>query len=164
MGVIVELTWEDLAFAEHVGQLRLRSSQSCGRNPARSQDRGRAERDLHERLGCLAEMAVARLLGREWEGTVNRFHDLPDVPPFDVRATTHPTGCLIIRDNDPAGWPYILAVGTGVAPVVDVRGWLWGREARRGCYLYDPHGKRPSWFVPQSHLRPVPAVLGRVMA
>jgi hypothetical protein len=82
------------------------------------------------------------------------------VGPFEVRATTRRDGRLIIRDNDHPDRPYVLAVGDpyAVEPVIELRGWLWGWEARRREWLRDPHGRRPCWMVPQSALRPVPSV------
>ena len=144
--------------ARKVGAMRLRSSGNTGRNPHRSQaGRSDAERLRHEHLGCLAEAAVAQRLGIPYDGSVNRFHDRPDVGAFEVRATDRRHGCLILRDNDHPDRPYVLAVGDGVRPVIELRGWLWGWEGRRSEWLRDPHNRRPCWMVPQSALRPIPA-------
>jgi hypothetical protein len=156
--IAVTLTAEDVAHAEHVGMMRLRASGNSGRNPARSQDRPITERIFHERLGCMGEIAVARHLGITWEGTVNTFHTRPDVGPFDVRTTNRRNGCLIIRDNDDPDVPVVLVYGSGTNddPVMWLVGWMYGRDARRPEWLRDPHGKRPSWFVPAAKLRPIP--------
>lgn len=141
-----------------VGSMRLASSANTGRYPHRSQaGRTDAERLAHEVLGCLAEAAVAAHLGIPYDGSVNRFHDRPDVGPFEVRATTLDTGCLILRDNDPPDRPYVLAVGDPYSDTVELRGWLYGHQARQDRWLRDPHGRRPCWMVPQSALLSVPA-------
>lgn len=158
--VTVTLAPADAALAVKVGAMRMRSSGNTGRNPHRSQaGRSDEERLRHETLGCMAEAAVARHLGIPYDGSVNRFHDVPDVGPFEVRATDRRNGCLILRDNDHPDRPYVLAVGTGRDPIIELRGWLYGWEGRRGEWLRDPHGRRPCWMVPQSALRRVP---GRV--
>lgn len=157
MTVTIVVAPADAALAAKVGAMRMRASRNTGRNPHRSQE-GRSDehRLWHETLGCLAEAAVAQHLGIAYDGSVNRFHDRPDVGPFEVRATDRRDGCLILRDNDLPDRPYVLAVGTGRDPVIELRGWLYGREGRRGEWLRDPHGRRPCWMVPQASLRPVP--------
>lgn len=155
--ITITLSQADVCLAERVGMMRMRSSGNTGRNPHRSQaGRDDDRRRHHERLGCMAEAAVAAHLGIPYEGTVNTFHNRPDVGPFEVRATDRVDGRLIVRDNDPPERPYVLAVCDGVTPVVELRGWLYGWEARHRRWLRDPHGRRPCWMVPQHHLHPVP--------
>jgi hypothetical protein len=158
--VTITLSPADAALAVKVGEMRLRSSGNTGRNPHRSQaGRSLDQRLRHEVLGCYAEAAVAQHLGIPYDGSVNRFHGKPDVGPFEVRATDRRDGCLIIRDNDHPNRPYVLAVGDPLAvpAVIELRGWLWGHEARRSEWLRDPHDRRPCWMVPQQHLHPIPA-------
>jgi hypothetical protein len=155
--IVVRLTPHNAELADKVGLMRMRSSGNTGRNPHRSQE-GRTDehRRWHERLGCMAEAAVAQHLGIPYAGTVNTFHAEPDVGVFDVRATDRPDGRLILRDNDPADYPYVLAVCDGHLPVVRLVGWLYGWEGRQRRWLRNPHGRRPCWMVPQSELHPVP--------
>jgi hypothetical protein len=157
--VVVRLTPEEIAEAERVGLLRLRSSGNTGRTFDRSQVRDYPERVLHERLGNMAEMAVAHHLGIPWDGAINRFHTKPDVGRFDVRATTLPGGRLILRDNDHGDRPFVLVTGDGLDGVMILRGWLWGHEGKIHKWLRDPHSRRPCWMIPQSELHPVPTKL-----
>lgn len=160
--IVIRLSVHSMELAEKAGLLRMRSSGNTNRNPHRSQaDRSDNHRRWHERMGCMAEAAVAQHLGIPYEGTVNTFHCEPDVGAFDVRATDRPDGCLIIRDNDPASYPYVLAVCDGYTPVVRLVGWMYGRDARQRRWLRNPHGRRPCWMVPQQFLHPVPPVVYR---
>jgi len=155
--ILVRLTEHDMALAAKVGAMRMRSSGNTGRNPHRSQEgRSDGHRLWHETLGCMAEAAVARHLGIPYAGTVNTFHNEPDVGPFDVRGTDRADGRLILRDNDPANRPYVLAINDGRLPVVRLVGWLYGWEGRDRRWLRNPHGRRPCWMVPQNELHPVP--------
>lgn len=156
--ILVTLAPAEIALAVKVGAMRLRSSGNTGRNPHRSQaGRTDADRLRHEAIGCMAEAAVAQHLGIPYAGTVNTFHAEPDVGPFEVRATDRRGGCLIVRDNDHDNRPYVLCIGQGPDdPVVELRGWLYGWEAKQPGWLRDPHGRRPCWMVPQYALHPVP--------
>ena len=155
--VRIELTPINVELSTRVGVLRFRMSRNAGLNPHQSQaGRSDEHRIWHETLGCMAEAAVAQHLGIAYPGTVNTFHRKPDVGQFEVRATSRSNGCLIVRDNDPPERPYVLAVGDGRRPVIEVRGWLFGWEARDDRWMRNPHGRRPCWMVPQQHLRQVP--------
>jgi hypothetical protein len=155
--VRVKLSPTNVELSARVGLLRFRMSGNAGLNPHQSQE-GRTDehRIWHETLGCMAEAAVAQHIGIAYAGTVNTFHAEPDVGPFEVRATDRRNGCLIVRDNDPPERPYVLVVGNGRDPVVELRGWLFGHEARDRRWLRNPHGRRPCWMVPQHALRQVP--------
>ena len=85
---------------------------------------------------------------------MNTFHSIADVGRnVEVRCTDLADGCLIVRANDaPERW-YVLV--TGKPPTFTVRGYIRGADARRPEYMRDPHGHRPAWFVPQSHLTPL---------
>lgn len=113
--------------------------------------------DFNERLlidirGTCGELAVAKLFNKYWAPSVNTFHTVPDIEPnIEVRTSEHPNASLIVRDNDPDDRWYVLVVG--VPPVMDVRGFIRGSEAKRDEWMRDPGGRRPSWFVPQSALK-----------
>lgn len=155
--IVVRLSPTNIALAAEVGLARFTESRAAGRNPHMSQaGRSDAERIRHETLGCMAEAAVAQHIGIPFPATVNTFHTIPDVGPFEVRSTDRPNGRLIVRDNDHEDRPYVLVTGDGITPVLRLVGWLYGWEARDGRWLRNPHGRRPCWMVPQHALHPVP--------
>ncbi len=152
----IALGYEDLVFCERVRELRWRNSRNIGREVARSVDRSSQQQRYQDLLGCVAELAFARFLGIEWDGSVNRFSHSPDVGEFDVRATELENGCLIIRDNDKPLRPFVLLTGEVAPAVMHLRGWIWGHEARALGTMRNPGSKRASLFVPQHKLRPIP--------
>lgn len=101
--------------------------------------------------GALAEQAVAKFLGRYWDGSVDTFRSMPDLGDFEIRRRSKHSYDLIIRKDDDPGKVYILV--TGCAPDFWVRGWLRGRDAQCEDWWKD-HGNREwAWFVPVSELR-----------
>jgi hypothetical protein len=154
----VRLTQAEIRWAYDIGMARMAESTSRGWQPARSQDRDLELRRRYEWAGCMGELAVAKWAGIEWSASVNTFHSEPDVGPWDVRTTIGHGRCLIVRDNDHEERVVVL-VSTMEPGRLYLRGWLYAGDARQPRWLRDPHGKRPSWFVPPGELEPV-EVLG----
>lgn len=114
------------------------------------------ERLIKDIVGVCGEVAVAKAAGLYWSPTVNTFHGKPDIEPnLEVRTTENParadSDCLIVRDNDPDERVYIMV--TGEPPVMTIRGWIRGSDAKKDCYLRNPGGHRRAWFVPQEDLK-----------
>jgi hypothetical protein len=116
-------------------------------------------RRIHEEfIGACGELAVAKSAGVFFLPSVNTFHRVPDfLSDYEIRSTDLPDGSLIVRDNDDNHRRYILA--TVVDDVVTLVGWIKGEDAKKQEFVRDPGGRRPSWFVPQSSLRPIEEVL-----
>ena len=145
------LPWE-FKWCVDVANQRMTLSSDKGHNHASTYERGHLERIEQEVIGACAEMVVAKFLGRFWSPSVNTFHNTPDVEPnIEVRATSDPKNCLIVRDNDADDRWYILVTGT--PPTMTVAGCIKGVEAKQDQWLRNPHGHRQAWFVPQSALR-----------
>lgn len=147
---VVTLDPPDFDLAVAVGLRRFQESRASGRDHARSITRGWTERLRDETVGCLAELAVARAKDVEWSRSVNTFKRVPDVDGHEVRATWRADGRLIVRDDDPGDRWFIFVTGDG--PAMTIHGSIRGRDAKQDCWLSDPHGRRPSWFVPQHAL------------
>jgi hypothetical protein len=150
---IVQLTpWE---YKQCVDVATTRMSVSIGQKIT---DIAPGERDYNTRLlidirGTCGELAVAKMLNKYWAPSVNTFHVLPDIHPnIEVRTTEQIDGSLIVRENDPEDRWYVLVIGA--PPVMDVRGFIRGSDARRDEWMRNPGGHRPAWFVPQAALTP----------
>jgi len=91
--------------------------------------------------GAIGELMAAKGLGRYWDATVNAFK-APDVGPYQVRTMKD----LIIRPGDKPHEVFIWV--TGACPDYELRGWIWGREARRDEWLKGWGPKPKAWFVP----------------
>jgi len=109
-----------------------------------------------DRLGCVGEYAVAKLLGIT--GLV--FKELSpkrgtyDLPWFDVKTTSSHSGQLIVQLDGPEDMTYVLASCERV-PDVMVHGWAHSSECMKPEFVRDPLGWRPAYFVPQSVLHPM---------
>lgn len=101
--------------------------------------------------GCLAEMAVAQYRGVFWDGRVGVIGP-GDVGHIEVRSTVLDDGCLIVHPKDGDDVPFVLV--TGQNGKYELRGWLYGREAKHDCYWRKSTG-RPAWFVPQGRLHAI---------
>lgn len=97
--------------------------------------------------GACAELAVAKHFGVYWDGSVNTYK-APDVCGWQVRHTELDDGSLIVRDDDANDQAFVLV--TGQAPEYELRGWLYGREAKRAEWHY--RSGTPCWMVPQKSL------------
>jgi hypothetical protein len=145
MSVSVTLTKAETFMARFVGSIRFDASKN-------RQDYAGATKDIDADIeGAAAEMAFAKWRRCYFSPSVNTFKSEPDVGWFEVRHTTLGHGSLILRESDADGSPFVLV--TGASPVFQVRGWLWGREAKRAEFLRAPNGRTPAWFVPQKNLR-----------
>jgi|TARA_R110000787_G_scaffold336_9_gene1327 hypothetical protein len=104
-------------------------------------------------IGAGAEIAVARLLGEEFTGTVNSFHDVDVAGGWQVRCTDYSTGRLIIRPHkkDNLEHKYVLVVYEHNA-VFNIKGWILGSDAIQDKFLFNPNGGTPAYFVPQHEL------------
>jgi hypothetical protein len=102
--------------------------------------------------GAAGEMAVAKWSGRYWNGNLGDL-GADDVGRLQVRTRSRHDYELIIHPSDRDDRAFVLV--TGLAPNFVLRGWIWGREAKREEWWRDPAGDRPAYFVPQSALRPM---------
>ena len=110
--------------------------------------------------GAAGEMAVAKTFGIYWDGSVNTFKNGGDVQSYQVRTRSNIKWDLIVRDDDRDDDTFILVVGQ--APRFFIVGSIVGRDAKKNEFLQS-YGNRPeAWFVPQSSLRKIEAVDGKV--
>jgi hypothetical protein len=153
----VLLTAEDIAACTRSAVRRMNEAARMGLNHATSVNRRTSERLHQELAGVCGELAVEYWLGRRGEaGSVNTFHDVPDVGPAEVRCGTYHTYNLIIRDWEPMRRAYILTTIELPDPEVWLHGWLWGYEAELRGRRWNPGGTREAWLVRQARLRPLP--------
>lgn len=104
--------------------------------------------------GACGEMAVAKALGRYWDGSINTFKSGGDVGEVQVRTRSKDHYELIVRKDDPDDSYFILVTGT--APAYKVWGYIRASEAKRPEWIKKHGGRPPAWFVPQSALTAIP--------
>jgi hypothetical protein len=106
--------------------------------------------------GAAGEVAVAKVLGMYWSGSVNTFKDGGDVGPYQIRHTDKESGRLIIRRENPP--PAIYVFVTETIPTFRVVGWFDYSSVAvlRDEWLTDfGHAGPKVHAVPQSALRPI---------
>jgi hypothetical protein len=100
--------------------------------------------------GSCGELAVAKSVGRYWDGSVDTFRRIPDLGHVEIRTRSKHCYELIVRkDDDPEK---IFIHVTGRAPHFWIRGWMKGADAQRDEW-WQNHGDREwAWFVPNNEL------------
>lgn len=149
---IVELSRAEVALASLAGAMR--ETKNFGRDDAPGFDG-----TLGDHVdGAIAEVALAKLLGRYWLAVVDDFRTLDgDVGArVQVRWTKYdgPEPRLRVRSKDADGDAFVLV--TGRPPRLRVWGWAFGVEAKLDEFLDTPDPRRPPcYFAPTSILRPI---------
>jgi hypothetical protein len=135
--------------ASHVGWLRQLEAIKAGK-----QDRhGYEGEGWSEHIeGACGELAVAKLLGVFWDGSVNTWKSC-DLPGLQIRTRSRPDYDLIVRPSDDSDSPWVLV--TGKCPKYAVRGWILGRDAKKQGWLRTYAGRPAAYFVPSNALRPL---------
>lgn len=159
-GPIVNLPQEDIDLAVYVGQQRFSHSRTnqYGKFNYATTTPITIDREIE---GVIGEIAVARWSGlKYWVPEYRHADRSPDVAGYQVRATRHPRGCLIVRplDEKKHAEPFVLAIIDQPNRKVRLVGWIMGRDAMTDRYLRRPDklSKISSWWVPQSHLQALP--------
>lgn len=104
-------------------------------------------------IGCIGELAVAKVVGVTWSGSVDTFKTESDLGDnLQARHRSNPNFSLIVRDNDKDNDVFILS--RGLPPgAVEIVGWIRGEDAKKPEYIkdYGSYG-RPAYFVPDNKL------------
>lgn len=147
--MIVQLTDEEMAVAEWLGEQRHKRSEF-------RQARYGGTRDKEYNIaGCVAECAVAKYLDVFWMGGSIGAPDVGE--KTQVRSTDRPDGHLLVHPKDPDDAPFVLVTGT--RPVFVLAGWLLGRDCKQQKWWRENTG-RPAFFVPQAALHPIEELRG----
>ena len=147
MGTEVTLSWYEAAMGSSIGSLRQLSAVKAGKQDCHGYD-GEGWSEHIE--GACGEIAVAKLLGIFWDGSVNTWK-ANDLPGLGVRTRSRHDYDLIVRpsDDDHASWVLV----TGRCPHYRVHGWITGVDAKRPEFLKNYGGRPAAYFVPASELR-----------
>lgn len=151
----VTLDWYEAEVAAAVGVRRNLEAMRDARRPAfgmKADDAWRAHVE-----GACGEMAVAKLLGLYWSGSVNTFRVGGDVANLQVRTRSKDDYDLLVRHCDRDGDVFVLV--TGACPSYCVRGWMLGKEAKQPGYFKELGGRPGAYFVPQWSLRDIRELL-----
>ena len=107
--------------------------------------------------GVKGEMVAAKSINHHWVPTVNTF-SAPDIGSnIQVRTRSRDDYQLIVRNKDADDEIFILVRGKGVT--YTVVGWVYGHEAKQEKYLKNHGGRPAAYFVPDSELRNINALM-----
>lgn len=154
---IVTLTPQEMYVSSLVGVRRRLASTGAGKQERNGADRlDNAAAWYMNVVGAQGECAAAKALGLYWPASINAAKSEPDIPPdWQVKTLAKDHYDLIVRPNDVMAHRYILVTGDG--PSFRVHGWIRGADACRDEWWKDRGGRdKPAWWVPQSHLLPIP--------
>lgn len=107
-------------------------------------------------IGCVGELAVAKVIGVSWTGSVDTFKTEADLGSnIQVRHRSNPAYDLIVRENDNDDDIFILS--RGMPPgAIEISGWIRGRDAKKKEWIRDfGNFGKPSYFVDCAHLQPM---------
>lgn len=141
----VTLTDEEIFLAMTHAVVRHTNRIRAGSKPVNKQERS-LEADA---IGAVAELAVAKALNKFFPAGFRK----TDVGEYEVRATKHRNGSLIVRECDSSAKRYVLAIVD--LPRVTIAGYIWGWDAKKESYFRAPNGLPGAYFVPQSALYPL---------
>lgn len=156
MSKYVTISPDEWSLCVQVANARQVSSiKKKGRDSVNKKDGWLEEFNKHI-IGCVGELAVAKVIGVSWTGSVDTFKTESDLSGnIQVRHRSNPVWDLIVRTNDSDDDIFVLS--RGMPPgAVEVAGWITGEAAKRTEWLRDYGGYgRPSYFVDCAHLKPM---------
>jgi len=110
-------------------------------------------------LGAAGEMAVASHLGMKsflYQASEAERGSC-DLPNIDVKTRSNARYDLIVQKNEDPNKKFVLVTIENRQTLL--HGWCYGHEGMKEIYWADPAKGRPAYFVPQSALRPMEALL-----
>lgn len=100
--------------------------------------------------GAIGEFALAKALDRFWHNACGT-PEAGDVGDLEVRTISKPNHRLIVHPQDADDAPFFLIHVDGCQ--CEIKGWLYGSEAKQDQFWTDPGTGRPAFFVPQHQLK-----------
>lgn len=152
MGVTVELSYAEMQVAIMIGGQRQIQNMKLDNKHSYGLEDGPIAWGNHI-IGCIGEMAIAKHLNKYWCGAVGNYQSA-DVDRYQVRATMHKNGRLILHPEDDACIFFLVIVEKRLCHLA---GWMHADDARHEKYWKDIGNGRPAFWVPQDDLMPMGA-------
>lgn len=154
MAIPVSLTWYEAEMATGVGCNRQSRAIKLGLKQALNFNHDSLAAHI---LGACAELAVAKVLGICFSGTIGTFKE-PDLPhKIEVRCRSKSWHDLPIYEKDKDDRRFVLV--TGKSPNFIVHGWADGTFRKPEFWrILDPN--RPAiWAIPKGRLRSIVSLM-----
>jgi hypothetical protein len=153
----VVLTVAQISACDRLGELRREKAKRLRRKPGNKAPTDDAVALAMDILGMRCEYAgyvwVKAATGScvwNWQ-IVDNVTDLWDLEGFiDVKGVDSATKNLIVKEDDKDHWAYLLVLAHA-QPQYVIRGWAWGKEAKRKS-LEERSAGRKNYFVDQGEL------------
>lgn len=153
----VTLTEEEINLAYEIANKRNQSQRKANRKDGKVLDDSLGI----DKQGALAEMAVAKALGRAWDGKFFEISDWlkwrevgNDVSGLEIRSTKHKNGRLIVHPKDKQFAKFVLVIAHDESKY-ELKGWAYGLECQRPEYFADVGYGRPCYYAPREILRDI---------
>jgi len=157
MTIVIPLDHAEHVMAAAIGAYRRAESIRCGLDNndgyAGFEKNGLSALANDIEAAC-AELAVCKWKNCYWSGSVHNY-DEPDIAPnIHVRYTPRHNNCLIMREKDlqTKFEKHGFVLVTGVAPIMHLQGWIYGKDATNEEWIKNPGESKPAFFVPQTAL------------
>lgn len=148
----VSLTTPEILSATVAGALRFAESVASQRKDAHGFDNSKSGISLHIEGAC-GEMAFAKARNLYWGADINAFKNADVGKNIQVRTRSSHDFDLIVRADDKDTDIFVLV--TGVCPNYCLRGWVYGKDAKKVEYEKSYGGRPSAYFVPASALRTI---------
>ena len=119
----VQLVPYEYAMAYDVCGRRRISAMKDGRQDVAGMDSTTPEAYRADIEGVAAEIAVAKFLGLYWDGSVDTFHDKPDLSDFVEVKWSSKTNGLLIRPSSKEKSEHVFVLVTGQKGTYEIHGW-----------------------------------------
>jgi hypothetical protein len=147
----VELTVAEFSWAVDRGLQAWNEQQAAGRRDHWGLEADPCQTHVD---GWLYEMAVAKWLGYPWGYPYGRYRQHPDYGRLEIRGSDwHDTSKLLVHPPNPDHSPYVLVTRTKFDHrTYEVRGYLYGHEAKKERYWKYLRPDRPAYAVERVEL------------
>lgn len=153
----VRLAYQDLVLAST--NAAMRQSKAIRRNVVGKDHGSSSKRKVCQRLadkvlGELGELALAQELELPKTSTKNPFGRGDVAEGFEVRATEHQNGHLLVYDSDPDARFFLAVIQWEKSEIrVSLPGWILASNARQDRFWRD--ADPGCYWIPQSELNPI---------
>lgn len=149
--VIIKLKWHDFITCHSIASMNELYKHSRGVGHHWSVKK--ADESANYILGAVGEYAVAKYLGKFYDGNVGNLNAVDVAGEFEVKTTPVLGGHLIIKPEAKDDKPFVLAIVEDMT--VRLPGWMKGTDIKNEKYKRADQYGRSSYWAPQSDLHPM---------